>query len=358
MKITFSIRISGCATKCWHCYVNGGPGRIMKYNEYKKCLNVISELISYLENEDYNIDLFLDYEPLLHPDIIKIINLTAYRMEKNYNFKNMPWSTTGIPISKRNDYKEIMKSLKNIDVNSFMISFHGSAKTQIEALKYNNVDEVQIDAMEKIKEAGFGLVANFIISQSFIKDFQSVYKRYQKFIDTQRFIVPLFVPTTRLRKFEKQRATVNDLIELNNLIKKIGLKGDYDMLDKGKITEKKVYNNVREKSDIYSSFEKIENRQPDWIFISILPGLDIYYGNTGSENFKLGNLYNDKPAELYKKIKKLKSNYCFRNYYRIDKLPKPSLVAKKYGDPKGNKVYASEEDVLLKWVDKFVQAIV
>ena len=26
MKYTFEISISGCATNCGHCYVNGGPG--------------------------------------------------------------------------------------------------------------------------------------------------------------------------------------------------------------------------------------------------------------------------------------------------------------------------------------------
>ena len=70
MNINFDILVSGCNTRCKHCYVNGGPGSMMKLEDaflFIEKLDALAELLP------FEASFTLDNEPMNHPDIASII---------------------------------------------------------------------------------------------------------------------------------------------------------------------------------------------------------------------------------------------------------------------------------------------
>ncbi|MCK4591079.1 MAG: radical SAM protein, partial [Candidatus Latescibacteria bacterium] len=118
MHLTVDIRIAGCAARCWHCYVNGGPGPLMPLEEYRCCLDTLEVVFDGLKKHGVKIDLCLDYEPLLHPDICEILKITAERFEHHFVWSTFP--TTGIPIATRPDWEEILETLRDVGFSEIM----------------------------------------------------------------------------------------------------------------------------------------------------------------------------------------------------------------------------------------------
>ena len=50
MTVNFDILVSGCNTRCKHCYVNGGPGSMMKLEDaflFIEKLDALAELLPF-----------------------------------------------------------------------------------------------------------------------------------------------------------------------------------------------------------------------------------------------------------------------------------------------------------------------
>jgi hypothetical protein len=43
-EVTFDIVVSGCATKCWHCYVCGSPAPAMALRDCERVLAFVDEI--------------------------------------------------------------------------------------------------------------------------------------------------------------------------------------------------------------------------------------------------------------------------------------------------------------------------
>ncbi len=74
MKVNFDLLITGCNTRCRHCYVNGGPGKMMPLADALDAMEKLDALAELLPDE---VSLTLDNEPMNHPDIGVIIRAAA-----------------------------------------------------------------------------------------------------------------------------------------------------------------------------------------------------------------------------------------------------------------------------------------
>jgi len=71
MKYTFEITVSGCSTKCKHCYVSGGPGINISFSDYIICIEKMAKVFEYFQGND--ISLTLGNEKYNHPRILDIM---------------------------------------------------------------------------------------------------------------------------------------------------------------------------------------------------------------------------------------------------------------------------------------------
>ncbi len=74
MTVNFDFLVSGCNTRCQHCYVNGGPGSMMTLED---ALLFIEKLDTLAELLPFEASFTLDNEPMNHPDVASIIRKAA-----------------------------------------------------------------------------------------------------------------------------------------------------------------------------------------------------------------------------------------------------------------------------------------
>ena len=95
MDINFDLIISGCNTRCRHCYVNGGPGRNIPLSDALRCIARLDELGAALP---VSASFTMDNEPFNHPDIAAIIRAAASVKHIAHFHHGM---TTGIALLRR-----------------------------------------------------------------------------------------------------------------------------------------------------------------------------------------------------------------------------------------------------------------
>jgi len=350
--LTIDIRISGCATRCWHCYVNGEPDPIMPLDEYLYCLDALEPIVNELEKHGFTIYLYLDYEPLLHPEICRILAITKGRFGKNYQISCIP--TTGIPLGIRPDWKDIIGSLKDIGINEMELTLHGTRDIHNKATNNSKAFDLHQLAIERAKKHGLKIHLNLMLNKEMLQCFDETMAIIeQNEYDYKRATIATYEPTLRMRQFEEHRPSIEDINPYRELLSSFseddGQNGYWKEIDK--YSESNVYQDIMGNPENYPSFAIIEEKMPNWVFVTIIPGRSIYYGNVGLYHKKLGMLGVESSLFLAEYIKSLKPNYQFGGFFDVDKLPIPIDAAKRVGNPLNNSLYNRVEDVFLRWLD-------
>lgn len=352
MQITIDIRISGCATRCWHCYVNGGPGPIMPFEEYRRCLDALSVVFDGLKKHEFRVYLWLDYEPLLHPDICEILTITKKRFGDHFDMSTFP--TTGIPIATRPDCEEILETLREVETGEIMFTLHGPAHIHNEAMRRPGALELHSLALRRVQAREFKTVLKLIVTKDMLQHFEETMEVVRRNgYGRKRAEVPVYEPSDRLRQFENHRPTLEDVEPFREYLSSFCSR-DRDAKywkNVDKYAERNVLRDVLLHPESYPSFAFLESQMPDWIFVTVVPDLSIYYGNVGLYHRKLGVLGVDSSDSLVECIRKLKPNYQFGGFYDVDALPAPADVARRFGDAESGKLYHTVEDVFFRWLD-------
>lgn len=67
MDYNIDILVAGCNTNCQHCYVDGGPGPAMKFEDFQKSLNHLLPIMKAMGNSfSFTLDNELYNHPLIY----------------------------------------------------------------------------------------------------------------------------------------------------------------------------------------------------------------------------------------------------------------------------------------------------
>lgn len=352
MRVTIDLIVAGCAARCWHCYIGGGPGPLMPLGEYERCLDALRPLVDRLEARGCDVNLYLDREPLLHPDIRPMLERVRARFARQFVWPTVP--TTGIPIGTRPDWEELLESLHGIGVREVELTLHGPEPVQSRAQACPNALQLHELAARRARAHGFGLVLNLMVSRPMLRlfgDTVPVVERNR--YDRVGARVPIYEPHDRMRAFEEQRAALMDATphrhDLAALCTETADRTYWE--EPGRYAEAAIRAEVLTHPESYPSFAHLEAQLPAWIFLSVVPGLRLYYGNGGLCRQELGTLAVDSAEAFADRIAALPPNYQFGGYYQLDALPPPVEIAARFGDPESGKLYRSTVDAFQRWLD-------
>ncbi len=354
MQVTFDIRVSGCASKCWYCYVDGGPGPLMSLDEFKEVLAYLKELSKIVLDKSVRLDPYLDLEPLLHPDCLEIFKL-AYEVDSEFFGPCIP--TSGVPIATRTDWKDVLNVLADVGIRELQLTLHGPRKLYDSATNLEGAFDLHRKTLDRIKEKGFQARLNLIVSKPLLECFEESLRVVElDGYDQQRALIPNYAPCPRLREFESQRPELpevqpilNELIQLCDNKKRDAIHWQQTHQS----TERYLFEDLRRHPEKYPSFRSIVDSLPNWKFVTIAPGLEVYYGNGNLYSERIANLKEITPRALLEEIEKRDPNYAIGGYFNIDELPSPWEVAKVSADPQIERIYHQTEDVFVKWLDVY-----
>ena len=348
MQLTIDLRITGCQTRCWHCYVEGGPGPRMSFSQIVDVGAFLRRAIPRLGERFEHVYPYLDLEPVSHPEVVKVLRFFA--SEGIFPF-NAFVPTTGVALARRSDYREVLDVCKELGVKGFEFTLHGPQDVHNEAVQHRRALDLQLVSLERIREYGFLAQSNVIVSKKLVQHFEEVCRFLAAHAyDRVRLTVPHFEPTERLRVFEDHRAEMHDIAEIaGHELFRTCINSDFWTTYED-CTENALLEQV---ADFDGTWDDMVNRFPQWVFITVVPGLDVYYGNGDLLHRKIGNLRETDAQELIESVAGLKSNYCINGYYDTDGLPPPRTVLRDFGRWESERIYPSLDDIVMLCMDRY-----
>ena len=148
MAINFDLLISGCNTRCRHCYVNGGPGPMMPAELALLCIEKLDTLAALLPCET---SFTMDNEPMNHPEIETIIRSAASTQHIPHYHHGM---TSGIALLNRKDRDAVLQAYMDCGYRDFGITIHGNAAHHDEIVRRDGAYQASVDVAEYIKSRG------------------------------------------------------------------------------------------------------------------------------------------------------------------------------------------------------------
>jgi len=294
------------------------------------------------------VDPYLDLEPVSHPDIVRIIQL--FESEGIFPFNNFI-PTTGVALAQRSDYHEVLDACKEAGIKGFEFTIHGNERFHNEAVNNERALRLQLESLDRVKQHGFLAQSNVIVSKKLIEHFQEVCLFLaENAFDTFRLTVPSFAPIERLRQFQAHRADLHDVVEvIDHELFQICTNSSFWTRYRNYM-EKAL---LEEIASFGSTWEEIIDQFPQWVFITIAPGLDVYYGNGNIFHSKIGNIRETDFDEIIEAIMELESNYCINGYYNVHLLPPVKEIIQSYGQRYSEMIYPSLDDIIMLCIDRY-----
>ena len=349
MMYTFEITIAGCATNCTHCYIDGGPAAQMKLGNYRYCIEKLIPLLNSLKGK---VAVTLGNELFCHRDITEIISFANEMIPQYFSYHDYPVPTTAVALIGRRDFEKIIHEIKKAGAKGFMLAIHGDEKNHNAVVGNDNAYASVFKMADYLAAHNLGMLFNLMVSKTLCADFEAVAEKIAVYPTAEaRLTVPLYVPTKRMKEYQKNRANHQECIYLADRAEKYGIdtsqlwKCCQEHCEDAVIAElcsgRFDYN--REKADV-----------PEWRFFNITQKLDVYYGNAGAHTRYLGNLLDLSSQDLLTKVLQCDPNYDYTAFYPEQVYYTLSDIVRTLPKRKENYVYPSKADCIYSLLDEIM----
>jgi len=355
MKKTILLQInsSGCLTTCRHCWAQSKPFPHMPLSEVESILNQMQNFFA--NKPEYNFLPFPMFEELAHPQTIEQMQLF-----RKHGMEVEPLPTSGIALAVREDWQDVLNFIKESEVPFLVFSFHGLNEVHDCAVGRKGAFEELKLALERTRQAGIDFQANVFITKESAPQIPALIndvigRDHQK-------IMPYFAhytATSRARVYEKSRVELADLTAISEtLMHYCGYAPEetsqkHYLSDLAQMTEAAL---VKQALNL-SAEERIKLRPAlptkDMVWLTVTENFDLYTGHGNFLVVKHGNLKTDDFKTLMTSalsappFSKLQS--CFStDISQMD----ISDLAKRFGDPNGQKIYYHLPDIRNRWIDQ------
>lgn len=344
MDFNIDIIIAGCNTNCRHCYVNGGPGKRMTKDDFVKCIDKLIPVFDHFEDK---LSFTIDNELFGHPDIFYMLK---YVKEKCWSSYSHHGSSTGIAFNHRLDKEELWKFQQENGIDFGCITLHGAESNHNFITQNPNSFKESMEYASFIKSHNGKLYVALMLTSLLVEDRDEITKILQELNPHEvYFAVPLFAPSKRMMDYQTYRASYDECMKLKGY------------LTKWNINEEKYFS-IFEKNNSKSILKRMKNNNsfnfentPESCYLTIHQNLDLYYGNTGAEIQKIGNINELTSQEIIDYLEKCKSNYSyFQNNFPVQPNYNQFIEYVEISNNK-NYVYPDEDSFLSYNLSKFYQ---
>lgn len=309
MTVNFDFLVSGCNTRCRHCYVNGGPGSLMPLTD---ALLFIDKLDLLAELLPYDASFTLDNEPMNHPDIEHIIRRAAAQHIKNYHHG----MTSGIALINREDRQAVMQTYLDCGCRDFGVTIHGNAPHHDELVRREGAYQAAIEAAEFMSSCGAKVGVSLMFNRFFDTDAEEISAQLRRLQpDYIYFAIPNFTPHANMTAFEPYRGSLDTLRRIRPWLAQ--WRQREDELTREACTVGMLREQLRQGLDIAALFRCPQ----DELYMTVHQNGDLFVGNTGAETRRLGNLRTLNLQETARHIGELPGNRDYGAFYEEALLP-------------------------------------
>ena len=312
MEINIDFLVSGCNTRCRHCYVAGGPGPLMKTEDALLCIEKLDELAERLTGK---LSFTLDHEPMNHPQVEQIIRAAA-GTKHIQNFHH--GMTTGIGLMHRKDRDAVLKTYRSCGYSSFGLTIHGSAEHHDEIVRQKGAYAAALEAAGYFKTQGVRLEISLMVNRFFPEDAESITELIERVQpDYTGCVIPIYTPHSGMNDFEPYRASLADLEDLSGYLTYWGQDEGKYLENARKLTVSSAVTRLREGPDLRDLFSEPQ----DELYLTLHQDCMLYAGNSGAETLFIGDIRKMDPEQAAEMIRGLPGNRDYGAFYDVRELP-------------------------------------
>lgn len=336
MEINVDFLVSGCNTRCKHCYVKGGPGPVMQTGDALACIEKLDQVAMLLpEGTSFT----LDHEPMNHPEIGKILSAASHtKYICNYHHG----MTTGVGLMARSDKESVVKAYLKNGYHNFGITLHGISAHHDEIVNRRGAFDKTIAAARFLLQMGGRVQISLMVNRFFAEDADQISRLIEDIgADEIYFAIPIFVPHASMMAFEPYRATLETFEEIYRYLPR------WDQ-DAEEIKERARQYSVGALGERlqYIDLHDLWREKQETLYLALHQDCTLYVGNSGAETQALGDLRKLEPETVAEIIQNLPGNYDYGAYYDIEELPGTEDVLKAIKAIPQNLVYGDLASVL------------
>ena len=337
MNINFDVLISGCNTRCKHCYVGGGPGALMPVGTALRCLEKLDELASLLDGE---VSFTLDNEPMNHPDIARIVRAAANMKHAVYYHHGM---TTGLALMKRADRDGVMRAYLESGYCDFGITVHGNAAHHDDIVRRPGAYRASVDAAAYMKACGADLNISLMFNRFFAEDADEIDALLERLQPSfVYFAVPNYTPHARMDDFEPYRAALETLYAVLPRLSRRLRNGEELVSEAERCTVGAVKLALKRELSLTELFY----RPQEELYLTVHPNGSLFVGNTGAETERLGDLTALDAEKTAAYIRSLPGNRDYGAFYDVERLPSQAELIAALDALGQDLIYADEAGVI------------
>lgn len=337
MEINFDFLLSGCNTRCKHCYVNGGPGPMMSRADALMCIEKLEAIGKYLPD---GTSFTLDHEPMNNPDIREILQAAA----KNTYCRNYHHGmTSGIGLMHREDKDTVVQAYFDCGYRNFGITIHGAQTHHDEIVRRPGAYEKSLAAAEFLRDKGADVEASLMLNRFFAEDAAQITEMLQKLQPKRIYLaIPIFVPHANMMDFEPYRATLDTWEQLQMYLPQWG----QDPLAVEKAGNIQTAQTAISRLKTIDNLETLFSQEQTELYLTIHQDCMLYVGNSGAETQCLGDLRTMSPKEAADAINALPGNRDYTAFYDLSQLPTKDALVDALKTIPQNAIYGDFESVL------------
>ncbi len=335
MNINIDFLVSGCNTRCKHCYVNGGPGSRMDIDDALTCIEKLDAVAQFLPAST---SFTLDHEPMNHPYLDKILSAAAHtKYISNYHHG----MTTGLGLIARQDKDAVVQSYFENGYKIFGTTIHGIGRHHDEIVGRTGAYENALASVKYLQEKGARVEVVLMFNRFFPNDAEEISMMLEQLRPHHiGFAVPIFTPHANMKAFEQYRGDIDALTALVNYLPQWN--GEDIGKQAGQYTIAATVTELKNGMKLRQKFQEPQNE----LYLTLHPDGKLYVGNTGVETELLCDLRFADTSELAERINRLSPNRDYTAFYDLDVLPtEEELISILETLPQGY-VYGDKESIL------------
>lgn len=337
MDMNIDFLVSGCNTRCRHCYVNGGPGGNIRTEDALACLRRLDELAAALP---YPVSLTLDNEPINHPDIGEILRAAVSLPHIAHFHHGM---TTGIALMGRPDRDSVIRSYLDHGCGEFGITLHGRPEHHDGIVRRRGAFHTALRAAEYLKSRGAELNVSLMFNRFFREDAEELDRVLDRLNpDFIYFAVPNYTPHANMAGYESFRASFGDLEALSSRLRRWG----QDVPALLSAARESTPGAVMERLGGDLVLKDLFREEQTELYLSVHQDCLLYIGNTGAETECLGDLRTMDTARAAETLRRAPGNRDYGAFYDPAVLPEPEELIRALTRLPRDRLYADSASVL------------
>jgi hypothetical protein len=342
MRISLQVEVAGCPTVCQHCWALGRAYATMPSEDVGW---VLAECGRFCREEDLGFSAYPMHEILAHSDAARLLELFAGCQGGAENAQFQPMATVGVPLAIRDDWREILATLRALGVTTAWIHFHGAGEVHDQLVARKGAFEEGCLAVWRIREAGLRCGANVFVTRSLLRQFEPVAVTLAALpLNEMSWEVAAYYPSARARRYDTERPTLEETQPHAAAIRDLSRmrKSHWAALEK-----------LTEAAHVRAALIAEEEARPasEEIGLVCRPNLDLHTGKAALYGPRHGNLRADGVETILRRALAHGPMSDEALWFGTAPLPPLAPLARDYGDSEGTRLHFSLRSARNRWLD-------